>query len=142
MAVIPHVFKDAALTQPFDDATDTIDAFALNGASYDGVFYIGINDADGVRVIEASSSPGIDPLTLSMTDVSPGSGVDVAQVKLAASQTLLDSATAGAQISVGPSVLSGPSNAKAVWYRWTNSAGASVYTDLSFNFVARQERVV
>ena len=33
MALIDHVYKDALLTQQFDDATDTIGAAAVNGAS-------------------------------------------------------------------------------------------------------------
>ena len=44
MTEIAYVFNDAGLTDPFDDATDTLDAQAVNGASGYGVFYVGSAD--------------------------------------------------------------------------------------------------
>lgn len=142
MTTIAHVFLDAGLTTAFDDATHTLDAFALNGGSDDGVFYIGSDAATGTTVIEAASDPGIDQLVVSISDSAPGTGVEAAHIKLALTQLGLDSAVAGDPLNIGTGVTSGAANAVPVWYRWDNSVGASTYTEISLGLSAREERVV
>lgn len=138
MALIDHVYKDAALTEQFDDASDTLDAFALNGADGDGVFYIG-EPAAG-KVVEAASDPGIDPIVVSILDATPGSGVVAADIKLALSSALLDSAVAGDPLSIGASFVSEPAGAVPVHYRWSNSTGGAPDTDISLQITARITR--
>jgi len=137
MTVIAHVFKDAALQQAFDDASDTIGGSAVNGASYDGVFYVGSTD-DQVT-IQAESDPGVDPLQVSINDQNVGSGIEASHVKLATSQAGLSGATGGAALSLGTSIPGGVANAVPVWYRWTNSTGAGSDTDIQFVITARVE---
>lgn len=138
MAIIPNIFKDAALTQPFDDAVDTLDGAALNGNDGDGYFYVGLTDT--ANKLQASSNPGVDPLTISITDASPGVDVEAADIKLASSQSGLGSAVGGNPLNIGAEILGGAApNAYQVWFRWANSEGAGTYTDISLNINARVE---
>lgn len=140
MALIDHIYKDAALTEQFDDASDTLDAFAVNGSSGDGVFYVG--DPDDTIKIQASSDPGVDPITVSITDSGTGTGVDELDIKLAVSSAGLDSATGGASLNLGATILGGVANAVAVHYRWSNSVGGSTYTEISLEVTARDESAI
>lgn len=137
MAEIPHIYTDAGLTTLFDDSTDMLDAFALNGESGDGVFYVGVPSA--TRKIEASSDPGIDPLVVSIADASPASGVESTDIKLALSSAGLGSATAGTSLSIGSVISGGAGNAVAVHYRWSNIVGAGTFTEISLGLSARLE---
>lgn len=139
MAVIPHIYKDAGLTVTFDDASDTLGASAVNGASADGVFYVGIDD--DTLAIQAASNPGVDPLTVSIADAAPGSNVETTHMKLAVSQAALDAAVGGDPLNLGASINGGAVNAVPVWYRWTNSVGGGVatYTEITLELVERVE---
>lgn len=142
MPVIDNVFKDAALAQPFDSAIDRLVAQAIGGGgSGDGVFYFGT--ANVSNKIEDSTNPGIDPITITISDLDAGAAdVDVVDIKLALSQAGLDAAVAGDPLSLGATVLGGPSNAVAVWYRWTNGTGTGTYTDIELVVSERIESAV
>lgn len=137
MATIDHVYLDADLTDQFDDSVDTLGAFALNGSSGDGVFYVGV--ASATRKIQAASDPGTDQIAVSIADSDAGTGVDAADIKLALSSAGLDAATGGASLNLGATINGGSANAVAVHYRWTNDTGNSTYSDISLSLVARVE---
>lgn len=139
MTEIAYVFNDAGLTDPFDDATDTLDAQAVNGASGYGVFYVG--SADDTIKIQATSDPGIDPITISISDASPVSGVEDTHIKLSLS-TDFSGSTAGASLSLGATINGGVANAVPVYYQWSNSVGAGIYTEMSLGIVARDEYAI
>lgn len=139
MALIDHIYLDAALNDQFDDATDTLGAAAVNGQSGDGYFFVG--DPDPAIAIKAASNPGTDNITLEILDSASGSGVEKTHIKLAISQAALDSATGGADLSIGQSIPGGDSNAVQVWYRWDNSTGSDS-AEISLSIVARVEEPV
>ena len=140
MALVPHVYLDVGLTDQFDDATDILGASAINGGQGDGVFYVGSPD-DTIK-IQADSDPGIDPITVSIADSAPGSGVEVTDIKLALTQGGLGGTTGGASLNLGATINGGVANAVAVWYRWTNGTGGDTYTEISLGIVARAESAI
>ena len=140
MALIDHIYLDAALTDPFDDASDTLGAQAVNGASGDGVFYLG--DPDDTIKLQAASDPGVDPITVSVADSAPGSGVEDTHIKLALTSAGLDGATGGAALNAGSTINGGVANAVPIHYRWSNSTGAGVSTEISLSIVARVESAI
>ncbi len=137
MPLIAHVYKDAALTQQFNDSVDVLGASAVNGSFDDGVFYVGTPTA--ANKIEASSDPGIDTIDVTPNDASPGGGVETTDVKLALTNGGLDAAIGGAALSLGTVINGGAGNAVAVHYRWTNNVGGSVYTEITLDLDARVE---
>lgn len=141
MATIDHVYLDAGLTDQFDDAADTLDAFALNGESGDGVFYVGIPDAAAspTRKIQDATNPGVDNIVVSIADSAPGSGVEASHIKLALTSAGLDSAVAGDPLNLGATIQSKPANAVPVHYRWTNSTGSGTSTEISLSVSDRIE---
>ncbi|MCB1726534.1 MAG: hypothetical protein KDI22_03810 [Gammaproteobacteria bacterium] len=140
MSLIDHVYNDAGLTDQFDDATDTLGAQAINGQSGVGVFYVGTPNA--ANQIEAASDPGVDPITVSIVDAAPASGVEASHIRLAVSQGALSGATPGASLSLGETILGGAGNAVAVWYQWDNSVGSGEYTEMSLSIVSRIETAI
>lgn len=80
----------------------------------------------------ATSSPGVDPITVTPTDAAGGSGEPNTAIKLATSQAGLTAATAGAALNIGTQVLSGSANAMTFWARIDDATlTAGSYTDLS-----------
>ena len=140
MATIDHIYNDPGLTDQFDDATDTLGAGALNGGTGDGVFYVGTPNA--ANQIQAASEPGVDPITVSIVDAAAGGGVEVADIKLATSQPDLNSAVAGNDLLLPATIAGGDTAAVPVWYRWGNSVGNAVYTEIGLSVVARVESAV
>lgn len=144
MAIVQHVFTDAGLLTPFDPASLTIDAEAVNGADGDGFFFVGIADADNspAMKIQAASDPGVDPITLSIVDASPGGGVEATHIKLSLTESGLSSAVAGDPLTLATTITGGSANAVKVWFRWANSVGGTTYTEISLSMVARIEVAV
>ena len=137
MTIIANVYKDAALTEAFDDATDFAFAQAVNGSSGDGSFWVGTPTA--TNKLEAASDPGVDPIEIAIADGSPGGGVEATHIKLALTEAGLDTATGGAALSLGAQILGGAGNAVRVWYRWTNSTGGGESTEITFEKTAIDE---
>ena len=127
MAALPYVWIDAGLTTNFDPAIHSLETFAIPGTDGDGVFYIGHPTED----VKVRSDPGVDPITATLLDASPASGVEVAHMKLALTQSGLDTAIAGDPLSLGATVTRGVANAASVYFRWANSVGTSEYTEIS-----------
>lgn len=139
MALVDHVYLDAGLTSQFDTSSP-LTASAINGGSGDGVFWIG--DPDDTIKIQADSDPGIDQIVVSITDADGGTGVAASAIKLALSSAGLASATGGASLNVGATILGGTANAVPVYFRWANAVGAGTYTDITLDITARREVAV
>jgi len=135
MALIQHVYHDAAMSTQFDDSTDTLGAMAVNGTSGKGVFYVGTPESG--NKLQDATNPGVDPIELSIVDASAGSGVEASHIKLALSEAGLSSATGGAALSLGTSIAGG--TGLAVHYQWDNSVGDSTYTEISLLLSSRIE---
>ena len=140
MAQIPYIYKDPGLTQPFDDAVDTLGASAVNGGEGDGVFYVG--DPRTTIKIQTLTNPGIDQIAVSITDTAPGSDVEATHARLALTQGGLAGATPGASLNLGATINGGVGNGVAVWYRWGNVVGGGSYTDLTFDIPELAESAI
>lgn len=109
-------YSDAGLTAPLTraDFVRSSTATPVNRLVYFG------SPATGKK-LQKVSSPGVDQLQVSVADSAVGSGVEVANVKLALTFAGLDSATGGAALNIGTTILSGAANAVAVFVRITSS---------------------
>jgi len=139
MAALSYIFSDSALTTPVDDATG-LTAAAVTGDSIDGVFYVGLTDAS--NQIQAQSDPGVDQITISISDSDGATGAAASEIKLALSNGALGSATGGASLDIGATIAGGSGNAVEVHWRWTNGAGSGDYTDLSLDVPALVESAI
>lgn len=120
-------FADAGLTVPLTRGDFVRGA---TPADVNRVFYFG-SPVVGKK-LQAVSNPGVDALQVSIVDASGGSGVAASEVKIAATFAGLASATGGAALGIGPTILSGASNAVPVFVR-VSSALSTVgnYDDIT-----------
>jgi len=112
MAVSLAFYEDAGLTTLVDkvrfiQATD--DSLPLTEKK----LFLGSPVAG--RTFEAQSDPGVDQISVSPVDASPGPGLEVTMVKLAATMAGLAGATPGDPLDVGAQVFGGVGNAVEVW---------------------------
>lgn len=139
MALLDYVYHDEFLADQFDDAADYLTLEAVNGTSADGVFWVGTPNSG--NKLEADSNPGVDEITVSINDTSPGSGVEDSHIKLALTPgTGLDSAVAGDPLDIGTEIEYG--TPVPVYYRWTNSTGASESLEIRFILSAIRETAI
>jgi len=117
-------FADAGLTIPF---AGSLRHFSTQG---DRLIYFG-SPSSGQQ-LQDSTAPGSANVQVSITDSAGGSGLAAASIKLAGTSGGLTSATGGAALSLGHTVLSGAGNAKPIHMRFDTSAGTvgTDYTDL------------
>ncbi len=119
-------YADAGLTS--DVSAGIPVAQVASGGATDLLVYFG-STASGAT-LQAASSPGGDPITITPADSASGSGVETSMIRLASTALGLDSATPGAAMSLGVSLSSGASNAVPVWVRVAAGALAvGSYTD-------------
>ena len=119
---------DAALTQPVSP-TNPIAAVIQGVGSYDIPVWLGYSVSG--RKIQDSTAPGVTPIVVSLEDADTGGGFTASGVKLATSQSGLDSAVAGSPLSLGTTVLSGALNAFPFWVRVTTETDTpAIYTDI------------
>lgn len=120
-------YSDAGLTAPLTRADFTRGSTA---APVNRIVYFGSTTAG--KKLQRVSSPGTDPVQVSVADAAVGPGVEVANIKLALTFAGLDSAVGGAPLSIGTTVLSGASNAVAVFVRITSALSVvGNYDDVS-----------
>lgn len=109
-------YSDAGLTAPLTRADFVRGSTA---APVNRIIYFGSTTAG--KKLQKVSSPGIDPVQVTVADATSGSGVEAANVKLALTFAGLDTATGGAALSIGTTILSGAANAVAVFVRITSA---------------------
>lgn len=121
-------FTDASLTATAVNVAVTRPA---TGEGYvDRMVYLGSTTAG--KLLEAASDPGVDPVVVSVTDTTPGGGVQAAHVKLAVVQDDLDTAEAGVPLELGAMIMSGTGSCAGVWLRIATPAlTAGVYSELT-----------
>lgn len=108
-------YSDAGLTAPLTRADFTRGSTA---EPVDKVVYFGSTSTD--KQLQSSVTPGTDPLQVTVSDAA-GGGVAVGDIKLALSSIGLDSATGGAALNIGTTILSGSANAVPVFVRLTSA---------------------
>lgn len=108
-------YSDAGLTAPLTRADFTRGSTA---AAVDKLVYFGSTATD--KKLQNATTPGTGPVQVVMADAA-GGGVAVADVKLALSSPGLGSATGGAALNIGTTILSGASNAVPVFIRLNSS---------------------
>lgn len=86
------------------------------------------------KLLQHASDPGIEPLQVTVVDAASGSGVAVADVKLASTFAGLDSAVGGAALNLGTTLASGAGNAVPVFVR----VGGSIATPGNYDDVSLQ----
>lgn len=96
-------------------------------------FFLGSIDAAGT-LFEAASNPGVDQITLSITDADPGAHQETTSIKLARTEAGLATAVPGAALDLGTSITAGAAGAVEVWVQWTDST-AVAYTDGALSLV-------
>lgn len=77
------------------------------------------------KTLQAESDPGIDQITLSITDSAPGTGHPASDIKLALTEGGLTSATGGAPLNLGTAITSGVANAVTFWVGITDSTAVT-----------------
>jgi len=109
-------YSDAGLTAPLTraDFVRGSTATPVNRIAYFGSTTAG-------KKLQKVSNPGVDPVQVTVADSGLGSGVEAADVKLALTFAGLDSATGGAPLSIGTTILSGAANSVAVFIRITSA---------------------
>lgn len=127
-------YSDAALTTQLQTGTPlAVSQNLTTGADpVDSIIYFGSPTTAGTVEAVDAADPGVNDITLSVADAASGSGQPATAVRLALSAGGLDTATPGAALAIGASVLSGAVNAVAIHVRiddQTDTVG--VYTDLS-----------
>ena len=117
-------WADAGMTVP-NAAGATVTAGA---GPTDRIVYFG-SPASG-KVLQAASTPGTDPVQVSIDDANAGTGIAAKALKLALTAGGLNTAVAGEPLSIGTSIPGGSSI--AVYVRTTQGAlGIGSYADLS-----------
>ncbi len=120
-------FADAGLTVPLTRGDFVRGATPGN---VNRVFYFGSPLAG--RQLQNVADPGVDPLEVSIVDAAGGSGVAASEVRLASSFAGLATATGGAPLGIGTTILSGAANAVPVFVRLASALTAEgAYDDIS-----------
>ena len=121
-------YSDAGLTAALTRADFTHGSTAT---PVDKVVYFGSPASS--KKLQSSVTPGTTPLQVAISDAA-GGGVAVADVKLALSSIGLGSATGGASLNIGTTILSGSANAVPVFVRLTSALTAiGNYDDVSLS---------
>ena len=107
------IYNDANLTSEFTGfltASQNVD-----GSTGMSTFQKWIGSVASGKTLQAESDPGVDQITLSIVDGSPGSGHPASDISLALTEVGLAGATPGASLNLGTSISSGVGNAVAFW---------------------------
>lgn len=127
------MYTDATCTTPFGGTLSFTHLSDLSDNPQDRVLYYANIDDDpmdaGTYQLRLQGGGNIN---VTITDASPGTGHEATEIKLAASSAGLDTASAGAALSLGTSLTSGLSGAREIHIRVTNAVTtASVSTELA-----------
>ena len=108
-------------------------------AAIDTQVFLGSTTAG--RKAQAVSDPGVEQVSVDVTDTTPGSSHLTTEIKLALTQGALTAATPGASLDLGLTILS--STPIEFWVRIDDATGiVSDLTELGFSTVDLRETVV
>jgi hypothetical protein len=120
-------YADSGLTTPLASLAVTQ---AVGGAPVDRIVYFGSTNA--AEQLQRASTPGVDPVQVSVVDSDPVTGLPTTAVRLALSAGDLGTATPGAALDLPATIAGGVANAVAVFVRIDHgSATHAVFDDLS-----------
>jgi len=124
------LYQDAGLTTEFvGPLVNTQDADGTTAAQ-DYQLFIGSTVAG--KTMRTKVNPGVDNITLNISDNTPANGPEATDIKLATTLIGLDSAVAGDPLLLGVTIASGVPNAVAIFIRITAPAMVSAtYNHLS-----------
>lgn len=139
MAATFNFYLDAGLTVPL--TSDLLTSQNADGSTGPQDFQIWFGSNAVGKTLRADSNPGVTQLTLSIVDSASGSGQPAAAIKLASTQGGLASATGGAPLNLGTTILSTVGLAVSFWVRVTDATlTVGTYTDLSLTMnLARED---
>lgn len=128
------LYTDAACTQVFSGVLSTVHYSDHSEGSLDYVFYLADVERDPTdNGAYYGKLAGGGNINLTIEDTTPGGGHQATEIKTALTSAGLDSAVAGAALSIGAQPYSGVSNKIEIHVRVTNavtSAGVSVELSL------------
>lgn len=142
MAITFKFYHDAALTQEINSGnplTATQDGGALLGP-VDKTIYLGSTVAG--NKLQVTSSPGVDPVVVSVVDAASGSGAPVTEFRLSINP-ITGAETPGASLSLSHTLTSGVSNAVPIYTRRTSVLTTpAAHSDVSLQIVNPYETPV
>lgn len=143
MAITFKFYHDAALTQEITSGnpiTATQDGGVSLGA-VDKTIYLGSTVAG--NKLQVTTSPGVNPVVVSIVDAASGSGAPATEFKLALSSGGLAGATAGASLSLSNTLTSGVANAIPIYTRRSSALTTpAAWSDLSIQVATPYETPV
>ena len=99
-----------------------------------GTFVFWFGSTDATRQVQASSAPGVDPITVTPTDSSPSSGHDVNDIELS-DDNVTWTTNNGSALSLPVTISGGAGNAVPIYVRLTDrTSGGIPSTELSLVF--------
>lgn len=99
-------------------------------------------DAGGFERVD-QTDPGVGSIVMSIADANPGTGQAASEYKLASTSEGLDSATAGASLSLGTSITAGASGAVAIYVRFENARETlGVNSDITLDITSTTARAI
>jgi hypothetical protein len=107
------LYLDANLTTPLTGNILAAQNSDGSTAPIQTVIYVGSTE-DAVKV-QSASNPGVAQIQATVYDNAASTGHAVTEIKLAATQGGLATATPGAALNLGTQILSGVANAKPIW---------------------------
>lgn len=126
MATTWGFYSDPGLTSLVSSGATLVDG----AGAIDRLVYFG-SPAPG-KTLQAASLPGTDAIEVSPADADALGGAAVTNIKLALSVGGLDAAVAGAALSIGTTLESGPGGAVPIYVRTLQgSLVVGIYDDLS-----------
>jgi hypothetical protein len=128
------VYTNSSLTTEFTGSLNAIQN--VDGSSGPVDFQLWIGSTASGKTLQADSDPGVDQITLSVVDASPSTGHPASEVKLATTLGGLATATGGAALNLGTTILSLVANAVTFWVRVedsTNVVGTSTELSVTTN---------
>lgn len=119
-------YSDSTLTVPIDSSVFTMDR-EIGGDPVDKQIWLG--STDDTTLYEADDGSGV--ITVGITDATAATGWDSTDLTLALTQADLDTATAGAPVSVADPIQGGITGAQPIWIRFSGTSSTPVtYDDL------------
>lgn len=119
MALTFGFFSDSALASPLTGSLQHAKLASTSTEDKDFRIYLGSTEAS--TQLQRATSPGVNEVTVEVSDSDTGTAPATTAVKLATTQAGLDTATAGASLALGTEILSGSANAATIWVRTTNA---------------------
>jgi hypothetical protein len=123
-------YHDAALTQEINIGAKLTGTHVVGATDpTDKTIYLGSTTTG--NKLQAVSSPGTDPVVVSVADANAGTGAPASEFRLSLSP-ITGAETPGASLTLSHTLLSGVANAVPIYTRRTSALGvAGAYSDIT-----------